>query len=271
MTRQTQQEHNKEKMEYHLHLTKGKLVETSYELSNTKIKLDEVRSEANCKLALINSKLDEAHEELSHVKLQFSQKIDTLEALLHEKGNSGESSKPKSAATVAKRDWFTQLQCDSQSSLANQVIPVTFKMTGVEKKLKTKRDWYSDPFYTNNKGYRMRLCIDVYGCDENEGSHCSIFLYLMRGRFDDTVSWPLKIKLGIMLLNQTSDDHHLSHTVHFVNSRHDKDVTHRVIDDDMADSGLGSYDFISHGDLMKVSPICQFVKDDCIYVRVYKP
>ena len=33
MTRQTQQEHNKEKMEYHLHLTKCKLDEINRELS----------------------------------------------------------------------------------------------------------------------------------------------------------------------------------------------------------------------------------------------
>ena len=40
MTCQTQQEHNKEKMEYHLHLTNYKLNKTSYELSKAKSTLN---------------------------------------------------------------------------------------------------------------------------------------------------------------------------------------------------------------------------------------
>ena len=144
-------------------------------------------------------------------------------------------------------------------------------MTGVAKKKKTNRDWYSDPFYTNTKGYRMRLCIHVFGSGDCEGTHCSIFLYLMQGRFDDTVGWPLQIKLQITLLNQLSDEHHLSHTVHFVKSKHDKSITHRVYDGDTAECGLGAHKFISHDNLIKITPACQFLKDDCIFVRVNKP
>ena len=41
MTRQAQKEHEKGKMEYHLHLTKCKLDETSCELAATKFQLNE--------------------------------------------------------------------------------------------------------------------------------------------------------------------------------------------------------------------------------------
>ena len=41
MTRQAQKEHKKGKMEYHLHLTKCKLDETSFELAATKFQLNE--------------------------------------------------------------------------------------------------------------------------------------------------------------------------------------------------------------------------------------
>ena len=97
------------------------------------------------------------------------------------------------------------------------------------------------------------------------------FLYLMQGQYDDAVSWPLNKELQITLLNQTSDIQHYSHTMPFSSAVHIRDVTQRVIDQDMAKSGLGFPDFITHKDITTHSLTCQFLKDDCIFIRVCKP
>ena len=67
MTRQTQKDHNKEKVEYHLHLTKCKLDETGCELSKTKSELVKTTAkldEANIKLDFTNTKLDRTCSQL---------------------------------------------------------------------------------------------------------------------------------------------------------------------------------------------------------------
>jgi len=253
-TREMQKEHNKEKMEYHLHLTKCKLDETRCELSKAVIELTKTK------------------EELSDVKDQFADRITLLEALQHSQSSSASNTISPKPETMSPYQWSKQLYSTSQvSSPGNQIIPVTFKMTGLAKKLKTNRDWYSDPFYTDVMGYRIRLCIDVGGDGDCKGTHCSMFLRLMRGRYDDDLSWPLKTNFQIVLLNQINDDHHQSHTVNFIKAINERDVTHRVFHRDMAKSAWGSSSFITHEHLKRVTNTCQFLKDDCIFIRVSKP
>ena len=141
-------------------------------------------------------------------------------------------------------------------------------MTGFEAKRRSKQHWISDSFYTDTKGYRLCLQVDPGG--SSNSTHCSMSLHLMRGQFDDHVSWPLRIKLQITLLNQISDDLHHSHTLAFSNAVHLREVTHRVKDEDMAKGGWALPNFISHEYFTEVTSAFQFLKDDCIYVRVSK-
>jgi len=145
MTRQTQKEHNKKEMEYHLHLTKCKLIETNYELTRTKAKL--------------NDKLDETVQELSQttmdLKAQFIDRISSFETLL------------------LQLQWSSQLY--SATEAGNEVIPVTFKVTSFSMKVKSLECWQSAPFYTNTKGYRMCLRVDAGGNGIHKSTHCSIF------------------------------------------------------------------------------------------------
>ena len=284
MTRQTQKKHNKEKMEYHLHLTKCKLDETSCELTETKAKMKEKNNEANSKIERANTKLNEANfklseimedlsktkQELSHVKSQFADRISALEILLPKTYRS-ESIPVTPVAFSHDHSWSTQLYSDTQvSSPGNQVAPVIFKMTGFAKKMRIKRDWFSDSFFTHDKGYRMRLQVDVAGCDEYEDTHCSVYLRLMRGRYDDYLNWPFKCSFKVKLLNHISDDEHHSDTIDFREVMYDRDVTSRVFGEDMAESSWGCPDFISHGHLLKATPTCQYLKDDCIFIQVHR-
>jgi len=285
MTRQTQQEHSRKEMEYHLHLTKLKLDKTLAKLDETTAKLDEASCKLNitaseldntnfafheskCELARVHSQLDETNSKLTGTQLEllstkmklsfmetkFDDKITFLETLLHQ------------------HNWLLQLHSATQvSSPGKEVIPVTFKMTGFTTKRKNKQEWLSNSFYTNTKGYRMCLQIDADGISSGKGTHCSMSLFLMRGEYDDGVHWPLNMKFKVTLLNQLSNDQHESHIFHFSQAVHLANVTHRVLHQDMAASGWGIPCFISHEDLTKVTPTQHFLKDDCIFVRVSRP
>ena len=105
MTRQTQKEHNKEKMEYHLHLTRRKLDETSCELSKTKSELDK----STIKLDETNTKLDLTNTKLDRTCSQFTVKIHSLETLMQQ------------------MQWSSQLNSATRITPGDKVVPVTLK------------------------------------------------------------------------------------------------------------------------------------------------
>lgn len=99
----------------------------------------------------------------------------------------------------------------------DQVCPVILKLSNYNE-MKNKDDtWYSNSFYTNNKGYKMH--IEVEAGFEGESTHLSCYLLvLMKGPHDGNLSWPLRHKFEIKLLNQISDSQHHSETVNYEDS-----------------------------------------------------
>ena len=54
----------------------------------------------------------------------------------------------------------------------------------------------------------MCLNVDAAGNGDGEGTHLSVFLAVMKGSHDDELTWPLRGKIEIKLLNQISDSAH---------------------------------------------------------------
>ena len=65
----------------------------------------------------------------------------------------------------------------------NQIAPVTYKLSNFTQWLKSKDLWLSSPFFAFTEGYQMFLSITNAGNDG--GTHVSVFLYLMKGPYDD--------------------------------------------------------------------------------------
>jgi len=89
------------------------------------------------------------------------------------------------------------------------VLPVFVKMSGFDRhKIITAR-WYSDPFYSHERGYKMRLHVMASGLGANFRDWCvSVFLYIIKCAYDDELPWPIKKAFNIKLLNQISDTEH---------------------------------------------------------------
>ena len=151
-----------------------------------------------------------------------------------------------------------------------QVAPVIFKITKFTQWLKSKSVWYSSPFFAFEEGYQMYLRVYAAGYGDSEGTHVSVFLYLMKGPHDDELEqsghWPLRGTFTIELLNQLNDSDHYSRKV--IYSTHtDGDNTNRVVKGSEASGGWGHHRFISHNILFNLSSSA-YLKNDILNLRI---
>ena len=68
---------------------------------------------------------------------------------------------------------------DVPTVLHYPIAPVNFKLFNM---MKIEIPWHSDPF---PEGYQMCLKVYVSGNGNGAGSHVSIYLFLMKGPYDD--------------------------------------------------------------------------------------
>ena len=146
--------------------------------------------------------------------------------------------------------WSTKLWMSSE--LSDKVAPTIVKMSKFTKKLKDKEEWYSSPFFAFEGGYQMCLNVHAAGYDVGEGTHVSVYLFLMKGPHDNKLEqsghWPLRGIFTIELLNQLNDsDHHIYKIqMHHYNCRR---CTNRITETTQA-YGFGHPQFISHDTLL---------------------
>ncbi|XP_065916948.1 putative leucine-rich repeat-containing protein DDB_G0290503 [Dysidea avara] len=148
-------------------------------------------------------------------------------------------------------------------SSGDRVVPVIVKMSEYTKKKSDDVHWFSDSFYTHHKGYRMTLLIKATGYSDGRGTHLSVGLVLMKGPYDDQLSWSWGgyYNVKLMLLNQISNSEHLARNMSM--DLHDQRVTSGE-----RSTNYNSYPFISNEDLHKITPTCQYLKDDNIFIKV---
>ena len=199
------------------------------------------------------------------------QRISTLEALMYlttdKTVTSATTSSPEFESSLR---WSVKLAgMAMMSTSGDQVCPVILQMSNYNETKRKDVIWYSDSFYTNDKGYKM--CIKVYpaGISVGQGTHLSSYLILMKGPHDDNLSWPLKNKFEMKLLNQISDSQHHSRTVNYENITSSHEYRGRVTEGDKA-RGWGRHQFLSNKDLYKITSICQYLKNDCLFFQITK-
>ena len=135
---------------------------------------------------------------------------------------------------------------------------VVFKIINYEEKRINNEEFSSQSFYTDIDEYNM--CIDVYpnGYSDGQGTHVSVFVYILEGDNDDNLDWPFIATVEIELLNQLEDDNH-----HLMTLTFNKEDNKRV------GSSWGYYRFIPHSKLFHDRYYnTQYLKDDTLYFRV---
>ncbi len=158
--------------------------------------------------------------------------------------------------------------------LTTTVEQITFKLDGFQKH-KNDKTIYSSSFYISHKGYKCLIQVLAGGAGSGEGTHVSIYAYLMKGDHDDALAWPFLGKAIFELLNQIKDENHHKATTKFNST---SKSSKRVVDGERSGNGRGKHKFIAHTDLAyNPANNCQYLKDDALIFRVsvqppsYKP
>ena len=114
----------------------------------------------------------------------------------------------------------------------------------------------------------MCLSVNANGYGRGEGTHVSVFAYLMRGEFDDHLKWPFQGHVVFQLCNQLEDKKHCGHTINFSKISDPKTIS-RVTSGERARDGWGIRTLIAHSDLnFNSANNCQHLKDDCLQFRI---
>jgi len=144
----------------------------------------------------------------------------------------------------------------------DQVVLVIVKISEYTKKNSDKVNWYSDSFYTHHEGYKM--CLNVYSAGWPISGYTSVYLHLMMGPYDDQLRWPLKGHCEVKLLNQISNsEHHLGNGTY-------RNFGYRKVNRENMNywSIWFTYEFTRDEDLHKITPTCQYLKNDSIFLQV---
>ena len=277
VARKDQHKHDSDKLKEHLKKTKHVLTDVRQALNNTKCTLGNTKCELNntkCELADTKHELASTKSELTDTKILLNsalQRINAFEVLLYIATDAAVV-KPTSSAVVlgSSVKWSDKLGAMvMMSKSGDQECPVILKMLEFNRQMENDDTWYSSPFYTHNKGYKMCLNVDAAGYGDGEGTYLSVHLLLVRGSHDDELTWPLKGKFEIKLLNQISDSEHHSIAITYDRETPIKSAG-RVKEGDSATYGWGRSQFISVKDLHVAGSSYQFLKDDCLFFQVTK-
>ena len=150
----------------------------------------------------------------------------------------------------------------------------TFKMVNFGQYKAKNKPFYSQPFYTFRKGYKMCMKVKANGKHYAKGTHVSVYACLMKGNNDDSLPWPFTGKMTFELLNQLEDKNH--HKIKVTVSA-DNESGNRLRYGERG-RGWGYSKFISHTKLdHQPDKNCQYLRNDTLVFRVsakapdYKP
>ena len=145
-----------------------------------------------------------------------------------------------------------------------------FTLTEFTKRKQFNNNYYSPPFYSHPHGYK--LCIRVYanGRHSAKETHISVYAYLMKGEYNDSVlDWPFEGDIIVELINWREDKNHLSHAIVF-NQQIEPKHSSRVTEGDISQHGWGScHDAFPHSSFL-YNPVTntEYLQDDCLRFRV---
>ena len=143
-------------------------------------------------------------------------------------------------------------------------FPINFHV-----KFSIKEVQYLPSFYTHSHGYQLCIEVDTNGYGDGEGTHVSLFTYLMPGPYDNHLKWPFRGEITIQIVNQAGDHSHVEKTISYSDSALDT-YAGQVVDKESAD-GWGFHQFLAHTELhYNATKKTQYLKDDIIIVRVVR-
>jgi len=237
--------------------TAERLNQTTNNLSNTTAKL----SKAEHELAATKNLLADAERKMREQLIQVESLVQTNLKQLESQIKQEQEKILNSVFSVA--EWSSKLAWQVAHVKPDQPTPVLLRMPDISVYKAEKKEWFSSSFYTAQGGYRM--CIGAHFGAEANGSNMTVNIHLMPGMYDDSLAWPFKGTIDVILLNQIGDVEHYCKEIVFNDDGNR--ASFKVNDAAERGPGFGYPKFISVKELHKTSPTRSYAKNNCLFFQ----
>ena len=118
--------------------------------------------------------------------------------------------KVSSTAIVPSISGFKLPGEPMEFNFMNVTPQLSWKISGMTEKLKPpepygKTELQSEPFYSSINGYKMKVSFYPRGTKSKRNGYSSVFLVIMKGEYDEALSWPFRHKVVFTLIDQKRD------------------------------------------------------------------
>ena len=136
---------------------------------------------------------------------------------------------------------------------------LNWKVTGVLDKIKNKETIYSEPFFVG-----LYKCQSSIAWDYEGRGYVGCFLHILKGDWDDRLTFPFKWKYTFTLINRSTSAHHYVRSCQI--DEDDLRLFPRCFEQpkEFGNSGFGMIEFISHEDIQ----MKEFMENDLILLKI---
>ena len=195
------------------------------------------------------------------------QEVPNLKHTIQDKIEQMEKQLKLQADQIRQQESIIKMQFKTLQMLAkgkNRLVTpaVDIAVDDFKRHKRSADQWYSPPFYTHVGGYKMCLRVDTNGLCSGKGTHVSVYVYLMKGEFDDRLKWPFSGEVVVELKAAKPPHFQMIITL-------DDKVSSECVrrpSEERNSKGWGKPHFISHVDLQGGG----FLKDNSLIFCVRK-
>ena len=149
-----------------------------------------------------------ANEVIKDENRATSAKFEAISAeneLLTKRITELEKEQEKMARQIEEKHHNLERELDTRIVPA-PVPPFYFSISNYEHDRKVDYTWKSPPFYSHPGGYKMFCGVYPNGQGDAKGTHLSLFVYIMRGEYDDQLKWPFNGVVTIAMFNRRTNE-----------------------------------------------------------------
>ena len=151
-------------------------------------------------------------------------------------------------------------------NVPNSIVPCYVAMDNFSQHKKDDDTWYSTPFYSGPQGYKMRLKIYANGHGSGGGTNVSVYVQIIQGEYDDTLTWPYTGTVTFEIINWKEDSNHVKMPVDFSEKVAVASGCGKQPKGENSNTGWGHPQVLSHNELYGSNS--QYINNDILYIRV---
>ena len=148
--------------------------------------------------------ITEVQDQLQQKDKEMKQGLTKLETELLAKDRETKEQLQEKDRQMKKVEGELQQKIESLERRVYNCPPFEFTMTEFNKHKANNTKWFSPPFYSHPRGYKLCLAVYANGYhDGHKGKYLNSFICVMQGEYDDILTWPKRFDTTIEVFNES--------------------------------------------------------------------